>query len=172
MGVDKRLKLLNNIGNEKQKISLISLCKKFENVTQFSEAFHACCEMCDVYLGKVDKKKEKQLLSESIRKAEFEIQNAENLQDLLLKSCLFLFQKTFKAPINLPGKFVSSFLEILKDKIDGNLAETLTEALTSVMSEIKSKAASEEKSESDENSAARIQEIIEKLKSQVCSILP
>merc|ERR1712004_801130 len=107
-------------------------------------------------------------MGESIRKAKFEIQNAENLQDILLKSCLFLFQKTFKAPINLPGKFVSSFLEILKDKIDGNLTETLTEALTSVMSEIKSKAATEEKSESVENSAAMNQELLENLKRQVC----
>ncbi|XP_075243580.1 E3 UFM1-protein ligase 1-like [Convolutriloba macropyga] len=165
MTTDQRLKLISNIRNDAQKQCLMALCKKFDSLADFSEAFSKSCEDCDVYIGKIDKKKEKLLILESLKKSEFDVRNAENLQELLHKSCLFLFQRTFKSPINLPGKFVTNFLEILKGKVDEKLFETLTKAQTCILNELKSK--NNAASETPDENAETNQELFEKLKSEI-----
>ena len=160
---DKRLKLISNIRNEAHKNSLTGLCRKFESFESFSESFLKSCEDCDVYIGKADKKKEKANLSECLKKFENDIANATTLSDLLLSCCLYLFLKTFKAPITLPGKFVANCLEVLKPKVDEKLFELLSDAQKYVQADLKSK----DDDTNEKDSAEWKNELFDKLKTQV-----
>ena len=161
---DARIKMLGNVKNDAHKNSLENLCKKHENFNEFAEVLLKCCSSCNVFIGKIDKKREKMLLNESYKRAEFLVGESTKLDDLVLNSCSFLFQKHLKYPIILPGKFVSSFLEALKPKIDAKLFENLEVAQKQVADCVAEMRAS---SSLSETMVAKNEQMLIELKSQV-----
>ena len=161
---EARVKLLCNVKNEAHRNSLETICKKHENFDEFTESLLNCCSSCDVFVGKTDKKREKTFLTESCKNAELAIEESIKLEDLVLNTCSYLFQKHFRYPIVLPGKFVSAFLEVLKPKIDAQLLEKLELAQKQIADCV---AESKTNSSLSEESIAKNEEMLNELKTLV-----
>lgn len=154
---DSRVKIINKFDSELQEPFSQLNSSLNKTVEEFLIQLDICGGLCDILLKKIDKKREKTLISE--HRQNLIMQLTESLDDdplVLHIAILLLFQSTSKQIIHASGKFVPQLLAYLKPNLDHELFGLLYECEQLVVQQIKDG--------KDEKIKERLNEIVPKIK--------
>lgn len=159
-----RSKLINRLNGE-LKDDLMKLHNSLaqKSLEEFHKELNVCCEKMEIFLKKIDKKKERLIQSEHRQTLIMQLNQSNDFALTLHLAVLIQFQLHFNEMIHASGKFVPLLITFLRSKLDAEIYRLFYEFQELVMKQLTLKDdESEEKSlinEKLELSVPKIKEI-------------
>ncbi|RWS04328.1 E3 UFM1-protein ligase 1-like protein [Dinothrombium tinctorium] len=162
---EARQKLINKLDIKQKEAFAAASTSLNSTVDEFLTSFEKVVELCDIMLKKVDKKREKTLVSEHRQNLILQLNEAANEDAplILLLSILLQFTSITQQVVHASGKFVPQLISFLKPQLSEQTYELLHECESLVVKQRKKELEEEQKEQINK----RLNELVVKIKETI-----
>jgi hypothetical protein len=135
---ESRAKVISKLDNElREKLTQLSAIVNSSSLDGFLEQLEEVAQKSEILLKPIDKKREKNLLSENRQNLILQLQDAADPGLTLHLSVLLIFQSITGSAIHASGKFVPQILQEIKSQLEKETFELLSQFEQLVISHVR-----------------------------------